>query len=154
MTESIRTRFWKALDHSPFLMIGLTGDTMHSMPMTAQLDKDAHSAIWFYTTQDSRISRGGRAMAQFASKGHDLFACMSGRLVEETDQAVIDKHWSRHVEAWYEDGRYDPSVLMLRFEIDDAEIWTADTGIVGLFKLLTGRKIAPEEVGEHAELAL
>lgn len=154
MNDDIRARFWKALNHSPFLMIGLTGEHGHSLPMTAILDKDANSAFWFYTTRDSRIAGGGRAMAQFAAKGHDLFACISGTLRAENDPAVIDRHWSNQVAAWYEGGRSDPKLLMLRFDLDDAEIWTADVGIKGMFKLMTGQTVRPDETGAHAEVKL
>jgi general stress protein 26 len=154
MSDTIRTEFWKALEHSPFLLIGLTGEHQHSLPMTAQLDRDANHAFWFYTSKDNRLAAGGPAMAQFAAKGHDLFACISGSLTPETDPAVIDRYWSKPVEAWYEGGRNDPNLLMLRFDLGDAEIWTADLGVKGVFKLLTGKTIDPQEAGRHAQVAL
>lgn len=154
MSNSIRTDFWKALEHSPFLMVGLNSGHGHSLPMTAQLDKNADHAFWFYTTKDNRLAAGGPAMAQFTAKGHDLFACISGTLRPETDPAVIDRYWSKQVEAWYDGGRNDPNLLMLRFDLADAEIWTADLGIKGMFKLMTGQTIDPREAGRHAEVAL
>lgn len=154
MTDTIRTEFWKALEHSPFIMVNLTGDHVHSLPMTAQLDRDANHAFWFYTTRDNRLAKGGAAMAQFSAKGHDLFACISGTLREEIDPSVIDRYWSNQVEAWYEGGRNDPNLLMLRFDLDDAEIWTMEMGVKGLFKLMTGKKINPQEAGQHAQVAL
>jgi general stress protein 26 len=150
----IRKQFWKALDASPFLMIGLENEQQHSLPMTAQLDPDADHCFWFYTTKDNRLAPGGQAMAQFASKGHDLFACIMGTLTAETDPAVIDRYWSKQVEAWYPQGRDDPSLLMLRFDLGDAEIWQADLSVRGLFKLLTGGDIREEERGSHAEVTL
>jgi general stress protein 26 len=152
--SEIRKRFWKEFEASPFVMVGLDSDHQHSAPMTAQLDKDANSEFWFYTGKDNRLAPGGPAMAQFVAKGHDLFACIRGTLVEETDPAVIDRYWSKQVEAWYPGGRNDPSLLMLRFELDDAEVWLADMSVKGLFKLLTGGDIREEERGKHAELTL
>ena len=93
-------------------------------------------------------------MAQFVSKDHDLFACIEGRLVEETDPAVIDRYWSNAVEAWYPGGRDDPNLLMLRFELGDAEIWTSDSSATGFFKLLTGAKVEGREVGDHVQVSL
>lgn len=154
MSDNIRTDFWKALEASPFLMVKLTGEHTHALPMTAQLDKHASHAFWFYTSKDSRLAAGGSAMAQFSSKGHDLFACVSGTLREETDAAVIDRYWSNQVEAWYEGGRNDPNLLMLRFDLYDAEIWTMDMGVKGLFKLVTGKPIDPQDAGRHAQVAL
>ncbi|MET0238860.1 MAG: pyridoxamine 5'-phosphate oxidase family protein [Sphingobium sp.] len=154
MTDTVRKQFWKALEASPFLLVNLQGATEHALPMTAQLDKDADSAFWFYTSKGNRLETGGPAMAHFSAKGHDLFACIAGTLRTETDPAVIDRYWSKQVEAWYDGGRNDPNLLMLRFDLDDAEVWTADLGVKGLFKLLTGKHIDPQEAGKHEQIAL
>jgi general stress protein 26 len=150
MDSKIRTEFWESFSDSPFIMLGLEGSNEHSEPMTAQLDKEANHAIWFYAARSNRVAKGGSAMAQFASKGHDVFACLSGTLVEESDRAVFDKHWSKPVEAWFPGGKDDPQLMMLRFDIADAEVWTADLSIKGKFKLLTGAEIRSEEAGKHA----
>jgi len=150
MDKDIRETFWKAFEKSPFIMMKREGAGGHSEPMTAQLDKDAHHAIWFFCKRDNRIGAGGKAMGQVATKGHDVFACISGNLVEETDKAVRDKHWNNAVEAWFPDGKADPSVEMLRFDIEDGEVWTADMGLKGAYKLATGKPVHPDEVGEHA----
>lgn len=150
MDKDLREEFWQAFEKSPFIMLRLDSASGHSEPMTAQLDRDAHHTIWFFTSRTNRIAAGGKAMGQFSSKGHDVFACLAGNLVEETDRARFDKHWSNAIEAWFPNGRNDPNILMLRYEIGDAEVWTADPGIVGTFKLLTGSKIKSNEMGEHA----
>ncbi|MFZ5747230.1 MAG: pyridoxamine 5'-phosphate oxidase family protein [Pseudomonadota bacterium] len=152
--REIRRHLWNTLADSPFLMIGLTGDGHHSEPMTAQLDPDADSAFWIYTSKTNRIANGGAAMAQFVSKGQDLFACIRGRLVIETDRAVIDRHWSDRVAAWFDGGRDDPHLRMLRFDLDDAEIWEHDRSILGAFRLLTVRQTGRDDALRHAEVAL
>ena len=150
MNHELQIEFWEAFEDSPFIMMRLEGSQDHAEPMTAQLDKDARHTVWFFTTRDNRIGRGGRAMGQVATKGHDLFACISGTLVEETDKARWDKHWSNTVESWFPKGRDNPNVTMLRFEIRDSEVWKADTSIAGKLKRLAGRPIKPEEAGEHS----
>lgn len=149
MEKKLRDEFWHAFEKSPFIMIRLENSGDHAEPMTAQLDRDAHHTIWFFTSRDNRIAGGGKAMAQFSGKGHDVFACLSGNLAEETDRARFDKHWSKQVAAWFPKGRDDPNLLMLRFEIASAEVWTADPGLVGTFKLLTGNAIRSDEMGKH-----
>lgn len=150
MNHELQIDFWESFQQSPFIMMRLQGSTEHSEPMTAQLDKDAHHTIWFFTTRDNRIAAGGKAMGQVATKGHHIFACISGTLVEETDQKRRDKHWDNTVESWLPGGRQDPNVVMLRFEIHDSEVWKADTSIAGKLKRLTGRPIDPAGAGEHA----
>jgi general stress protein 26 len=150
MQKELVQDFWKAIDHSPFIMVRLEEAAGHAEPMTAQLDRDARHTIWFFASRGNRIAAGGRAMAQFAAKGHDLFACLAGRVVEETDPARIDRHWSKQAEAWFPNGRDDPDLMMLRFEIDDAEVWTVEPGPFGAFRMLTGNPVPTSEMGEHA----
>lgn len=150
----IRDRFWADLSSSPFLMVGLESSQEHSVPMTAQLDPKADHCFWFYTSKDNRLAPGGPAMAQFASKDHYLFACIEGALVPETDPAVIDRYWSKEIEAWYPAGRNDPNLLMLRFDLGTAEIWRSDLSIKGVFKMLFGGDVRSEMKGKHAEVAL
>ena len=146
----IRETFWKSFSSSPFIMMRLSGSSDHAEPMTAQLDKTAHHAVWFFCKRDNRIASGGRAMGQVMTRGHDVFACIDGTLSEETDSSVRDEHWNNAVEAWFPNGKNDPTVLMLRFDIADGEVWTADMGLKGAYKLITGKPIDPAEAGEHA----
>lgn len=150
MDKDTRETFWKAFEDSPFIMMRLDGSNEHAEPMTAQLDRDAHHAIWFFLKRDNRIAPGGSAMGQVATKGHDVFACISGTLVEETDPAIREKHWNTIVESWFPDGKNDPEVLMQRFDIKGSEVWIADMSIKGKLKMLTGFAVKPSEAGEHA----
>ncbi len=150
----IREAMWKAMAASPYVMLGTQTDRQHFEPMYAVLDEDADSEFWFYTKKDNRAAKGGPATVQFVSKGHDLYASLRGTLTPENDPAVIDRYWSKPVEAWYEQGRDDPQLLMLRFDLEDAEIWEADTSILGKLKMITGNTIRGSEAGSHAKVAL
>ena len=72
----------------------------------------------------------------------------------EIDPAVIDRYWSKQVEAWYEGGRNDPNLLMLRFDLGTAEIWLADLSLTGVFKMMFGGDVSKEMKSKHAEVAL
>jgi len=154
MSEDLRETFWTGLAKSPYLMVRLDAAHDHAIPMTAILDKEIGpekgGAFWFFTSKGSRLEAGGPAMAQFVGKGHDLFACISGTLVPEHDQTVIDRLWSNPIEAWFEGGRHDPDLLVLRYDLTDVELWKADLGVKGYFKLMTGKTIDPGEAGKHS----
>lgn len=158
MSQDIKRDFWLTFARSPYLMVKLVGSADHALPMTAQLDEmlgpQRGGAIWFFTDVGNRLVPDGSAMAQYMSREHDLFACLSGRIVREEDPALIDHFWSNPVAAWYEKGREDPRMLMLRLDLEDIEIWTADMGLKGWFKLMTGRPIEPDEAGRHLHEAL
>ena len=123
-------------------MLGLDGvEDGHARPMTAQFEDD-RSPLWFFTAKDTGLvrllSRGNRAIATFASKGNDLFATMHGSLVVETDPAVIDRLWNPFVAAWFEGGKADPKLALLRLDAERAEIWLDDSSIFAGVKLLLG----------------
>ena len=104
--QELEARFWKALKSDMTMMIGLDGiEDGHARPMTAQLEGN-RGPIWFFTAKDNgivqKLGENDRAIATFASKGHDLFATVHGRLSLDNDRAIIDKLWNRWIAAWYE----------------------------------------------------
>ncbi|MES2755699.1 MAG: pyridoxamine 5'-phosphate oxidase family protein [Pseudomonadota bacterium] len=149
--EQIKQDFWDKLASSPFLMIG-SGDE-HAEPLTAQLDKDQVDRIYFFIGRDNRLADGGPVMAQYMSKGHDFFACLSGDVQVDDDAAIIDKLWNKQVEAWFPGGKNDPNLALLRFDIDSAEFWESDMSLSGKLKMLFGGTIkTASEAGSHAKV--
>jgi general stress protein 26 len=109
--------------------------------MTAQVEGEK-GPIWFFTARDhalvQKLELGDRAIATFASKGHDLFATLHGSVSLDNDRAVIDRLWNRFVAAWYEGGKDDPKLALLRFDAERAEIWLDASSLVAGIKLLLG----------------
>jgi general stress protein 26 len=130
----ILQQFWGALEDSPFVMLGLDQARGSAMqPMTAQFeDQDRENGcVWFFTAKDHDLTRALRqdnlAVASFVSKGHDLFANLRGRLILDNSRPEIDRLWNPVAAQWYE-GKDDPKMALLRFELDDAKIWQSDIG--------------------------
>jgi general stress protein 26 len=138
----LEAKLWKALKSDMTLMIGLDGSTAQPRPMTAQFDGDRGGPIWFFTATDTELATsltaGSKATATFASKGHDLFATLQGKLSLDNDRAVIDRLWNRFVAAWYEGGKDDPKLTLLRFDAEHAEIWLDGSSFVAGIKMLVG----------------
>ena len=153
--DELKTKFWKALDDSSFLFLELDGQSDSAVPMTAQLDKDADSAIWFFTSKGSRFAEIGKAVATFAGDDHKMFARFDGTLTEETSQERFDQFWNNFVEAWYEGGKDDPDILFLRMDLGDAEIWSGDLGLLNTAKMALGKNVHDEAEEQHVkEVAL
>lgn len=139
----IETSFWKELKSSPFVMLGLAGARDgHTQPMTAQFEDD-HGPIWFFTSKDNSLvaamNQSHRAIATFASKGHDMFTSIHGDLVPDNDSATIDRLWNPHVAAWFEGGRDDPKLQLLRLDTERAELWKGGSSIGAAVLRLLGR---------------
>ncbi|HUQ12866.1 MAG TPA: pyridoxamine 5'-phosphate oxidase family protein [Novosphingobium sp.] len=152
--EELRQKFWKALADSPFVMLQLDSDADSAAPMTAQLDKQANNAIWFFTSRSNRFAAMGPATATFAGKGHEVFARFHGVLAEETSAAIRHAHWNNFVESWFPGGPNDPDLLMLRMELGDASIWAGDLGLLATAKMALGMNVRDEAKGSYAETAL
>lgn len=150
--HKLKEHLWKKLNDGPYIMVGLSDPHTHSEPLTAQLDKDQVDTIFFFIGKDNRLAKGGRAMAQFVSKGQDFFACLSGEVRVDNDRAIIDKLWTKAAEAWFPGGKDDPNLALLRFDIDDAELWEADISLSGKLKMLFGGNIRGDEEGSHARV--
>ena len=151
-THEIKQTLWDKMAASPFVMVGLTDQHQHSEPLTAQLDKDLVDTLFFFVGKDNRMAGGGAAMAQFVSKGHDFFACLSGDVRQDNDRAMINKLWNKQVEAWFPGGKDDPNLALIRFDIDSAELWETDISLSGRLKMLFGGTIKPQESGSHAKV--
>lgn len=150
--QELKNDLWAKMSASPFLMVGLQ-DGGHSLPLTAQLDKDQVDTLWFFIGRDNRLAKGGAAMAQFVSKGHDYFACLAGTARVDNDAAMIDKLWSKQAEAFFPEGRDDPNLALLRFDIDNAELWETDMSLSGKLKMLLGGTVKGSEAGSHARVS-
>ena len=132
--REMEEQFWGALEDSPFVMLGLDHARDSAMqPMTARFeDQDRErGCVWFFTAKDHDLTRAlgqdNRAVASFVGKGHDIFASLRGRLVLDNSRAEIARLWNAIVAEWY-DGKDDPKMALLRFELDDAKIWLSDLG--------------------------
>jgi general stress protein 26 len=146
-TESrIEEKFWQSLASDRTAMLELVGvEDAHSQPMTAQIlhDSDERGPIWFFTSKDTDLARalgdGQRAALHFSSKGHEVFASVHGELSVDTSRARIDELWSPFVAAWFEGGKDDPRLLLIRLDPDRAQIWLNENSALAGIRILLGR---------------
>ena len=157
----IERRFWSELRASPFVMLGLDGiDEGKSQPMTAFFEQDA-DPFWFFTSIESGLAdhvahRSGhhQAIASYTAKGHDLFASLHGRLEIERDSEVIDRFWNNRIGAWYDGGRHDPKLVVLRLDADHARIWLGASSFAAPIRRLFGQNPRDAYAGNVAEVLL
>ncbi len=158
-SAEIEEKFGRALESDRTMMLGLNGaNDVHLVPMTAQFEDD-RSPLWFFTAKETEIARAlakgaGPATATFAAKGHDLFATLHGPLRLDNDPAMIEKFWNRYVAAWFEGGKDDPKLALLRFDGERAEIWLDELSLIAGLKLLLGADPKEEYKDKVAEVGL
>ncbi|HEX2559403.1 pyridoxamine 5'-phosphate oxidase family protein [Phenylobacterium sp.] len=157
--REITEKFWKAVKSDRTVMLGLVGveDGM-SQPMTALLEDDAGGPLWIFSSKDTDLVQelGGAspALMHFSSKGHELFATVEGQLIADNDRAAIERLWNPYVAAWYQGGKDDPKLQLLRFEPEHAQIWLNENSLFAGVKTLLGRDPKKDYGDKVAEVRL
>jgi general stress protein 26 len=155
--QELEDRFWKALEDDRTVMLGAEG--VQPRPMTA-LAEDGQSPIWFFTASDTVLAQvaertsGLKAMLTFASKGHDLFAAVDGTLAMDNDRAVIDRLWNPFIAAWFEGGKDDPKLRLLRLDPAGGEVWENENSLLAGIRILLGMDPKRSYEGKTASVDL
>lgn len=155
--SEIAEKFWKQLKSDRTIMLGLEKESAAEMqPMTAILEDDEEGPAWIFTAKDvslvEAMTGADDAVAQFVSKGHDLFASCGGTLTKCNDPAMIDKLWNPYIAAWFEGGKDDPKLQLLRLDIAHAQIWLNENSLFAGVKLLFGADPKEEYKDKVAEV--
>ncbi len=155
----IKAKFWKALKSDMTMFLGLDGvEDGHARPMTAQIEGDDSGPIYFFASKDNdmigAMQQSNRAMAHFVSKGHDVWATIHGSLSLDNNRATIDRLWNPYVAAWYEAGKDDPKLALLRLDAERAQIWLDGSSVVAGVKALLGVDPKKDYQNKVAEVTL
>ena len=126
--------------------------------MTALIEENDGGPLWIFTSKESDLVRaigsGKAAHATFTGKKHDLFANITGQLSIDNDRAVIDRLWNSWIAAWFEGGKDDPKLCLLRFDAEEAKIWLNATSIGAAIQWLLRRDPKESYKDKVAEVAL
>jgi general stress protein 26 len=133
---------------------------LSSRPMTSQQLDDV-GQIWFFTSDKSDFVRHLPAHPEvnvsFSEPDDSLYVSIAGHAEAVHDRAKIDELWNPLVAAWFDGGKEDPHLVLLRVRIASAEYWdTHSSKMTQLYALaksaLTGK--APRNLGEHGKMSL
>jgi general stress protein 26 len=131
-----------------------------SRPMTSQQLDDAGN-VWFFTSDESDFVRHlgthPQVNVSFADPEDSLYVSIAGHAELTRDRAKIDELWSPLVSAWFDGGKEDPHLALVKVHVDTAEYWdTHSSKMTQLYALaksaLTGK--APRDLGEHKKITL
>jgi general stress protein 26 len=112
--------------------------------MAPSVDEDLGHFVWFVTARGTDLetaTRNSVTPARFvaADSSAGLYADVEGTLAQVKDQETLDKVWSVFAAAWFEGGKDDPDVCLLRFAPSEAEVSvTAQNGAKFLYEIAKG----------------
>jgi general stress protein 26 len=123
-----RAAVFMALDDVRTGMLGLVGGGDGVRPMT-HFAEELPGVIWFISSTETELVQslgiGEDAEYVVVSKDHSVHISLRGKLYHLHNDAKLDELWSPVIAAWFEEGRDDPHVALLRFEPEVANIWAS-----------------------------
>lgn len=146
--------FWDRLDDITAGM--LSAGPVAATPMSHQARREDR-ALWFITARGTDLAQAATegATAQYvtACRHGQLYARIDGRLETVTDPAKLDELWSPIAAAWFEDGRQDEDVQLMKFTPATAEIWATDGAARFFYEIAKGNLTDDRpDMGEHGTL--
>ena len=129
----------KILEHAGIAQlttVDLMGNLV-SRPLELQ-ETDSEGNLWFFTQDPSPKADEIRNNPNVNVSVHDSkgYLSVSGTASITKDEAKIDELWKTSVSAWFDEGREDPSIALIKVDADTAEYWATDEPRVAtLFKV-------------------
>ncbi|WP_347138693.1 pyridoxamine 5'-phosphate oxidase family protein [Paracoccus sp. SSK6] len=148
--------FWKRLEDINSGMLGLSEDARLT-PMSHYAEPESN-ILWFITAKGTDLAKsvadGGKPAVHVVSDAAEgLYASIHGRLSLSDDEAKLDELWNAVASSWFEEGKRDPDVQLMRFDLADAEVWATGGKLSFIYEIakskVTGQK---PDMGEHYSL--
>ncbi len=132
---------------------------VHAIPMSTQ-EVDDKGNIWFLFSSESEtyrnLQRDKTICLLYANPGSYQFLSIHGNTEVSKDQERIDKYWSNMMKTWFEGGKEDSNLLVLKVIPAEAHYWDTKSN-----KLVTVVKTAinsiadePMEIGRCGDLKI
>ncbi|TDS17638.1 pyridoxamine 5'-phosphate oxidase family protein [Sphingobacterium paludis] len=113
---------------------------VHAVPMSRQ-EVDDEGNIWFLFSSESETFSHLRADNKVSLLYSDVsdykFLSINGSSEISEDQSRIDKYWNKMVEGWFDKGKEDPRIRVLKVIPSEAHYWDTKSN-----KLVTFLKVA------------
>ena len=131
-------RLWSLLgDHNTFMLTTHTdrggSDRLRARPMAGYPRRDERR-IWFLAhregLKDDEIERNPHVGVTFADLSRQHYVSLSGNAGIEDDVDRKRELWSIAAQAWFPNGPEDEEVILIRVDLDKAEIWDGEASSI------------------------
>lgn len=134
---------------------------LHARPMTTQ-QTEFDGDLWFIGAKDTEAVSDMRARPQvnvsFADTSSNNYVSVNGTAELVEDRAKLDELWSDMYNMYFEGGKEDPNIQLIKINASGAEYWESGGKIRALFalakNLLPGQKADASEMGSNETVKL
>ncbi len=126
-----------------FAMLTTTADTgrMHARPMTTQ-QTEFDGDLWFIGGKDTEGVHDMRQRPQvnvsYSNPDDSEYVSITGTAELVEDRAKLDELWSDFYKTYFEGGKDDPNVQLIKINAHGAELWEGPGKIKALYELAKG----------------
>lgn len=132
---------------------------VHAVPMSRQ-EVDDEGNIWLLFSSESETYDNLQTSKDVSLLYSDIssysFLSINGVAEISQDKARIEKYWNKMIEAWFEKGKEDPRIRIMKVAPIEAHYWDNKSN-----KLVTFLKVATSavsgaklDIGREGDLAL
>ncbi len=138
------------------MLMTMIGERHSSRPMTVAAVAEGRLDLLADTTADwcSAIAAGEAVVHITKSDVRaNTFVALNGAASLSDDRAEIDRLWNPGAAAFF-DGKDDPHVAVLHFDVDEGEYWDGPSGRIGaLISLVRAAVGGDAAAGDHGPVA-
>ena len=129
------------IDHNAICMFASKVDEfpLQTRPMTTQ-EVDEEGNFWFFSSKASHknyeVRSDSRVQLLFANTSESEYLTVEGTATIIEDRDKIEALWSPMVKAWFEKGKNDPDLTLIKVAPESAYYWEPKQNkMVTLFKM-------------------
>ena len=132
---------------------------LHAVPMSRQ-EVDDDGNLWFLFSSQSEtyenLQKNNHISVLYSDISNYSFLSLNGIAEISTDQNRIEKYWNKMVEGWFEKGKEDPTIRVLKVIPSEAHYWDNKSNkLVTFFKVavqvVSGSKL---DIGREGDLKI
>jgi general stress protein 26 len=134
--------------------------SLHSRPMRTQ-QTSFDGQLWFFSPIDApktgEIEVHRQVNVAYSSQNDHRFISVQGKAQVVRDPAKIRELWNPLYKAWFPKGVDDPTISLIRVDVEGAQYWDTPTSPVVYLKgfiqgLVTGKP--PKDIGENEKIKI
>ncbi len=121
---------------------------LRSRPMGTQRES-FDGNIWFFTHESEpkvrEIEQHPQVNVSFANPDDNEYVSLAGRAALVHDRAKMEALWQKPLKTWFPKGLEDPDLALLKVEVEHAEYWDQNAGVLEIAAGFVKSKVTGEE---------
>ena len=133
------------------------GNEIVSRPMSTQAVDD-DGTLWFFSSRNSlkniQVTADSKVYLMYADTGAQHYLSLTGDAEIADDRKKIEALWTPMVKAWFEQGKDDPDITLIKVHPSEGHYWDTKNGkLISMIKIaaaaLTGKQ---PDAGVHGSV--